>query len=322
MQLSGIDFPNVWCAPGARNFEGSGWWYGRLAKLLPGYTWDNTGFVTKTSTLDQRDGNMPLKADGKTPRQKLPRCIKVYPFSSHVLNAVGLSGPGLRAVLDMLLSNVPTQPFMISIMCVSENHLLELQDMLALISNFAECCPTDFITQLNLACPNTGEDLTKFYEELKSILDCFQAHELPVVLNFNATVPVKVLQEADAHPACVGFWIGNSIPWGTDGINWKKFSRLSRRIRGRGASSPLRRRGFTDGGLSGPDCLPLTVAKIKAARLAGVTKPIVAGNGIQHLEDINALADVDATAVALGVVGMLRPWRMRKLINHTHNVLG
>jgi dihydroorotate dehydrogenase len=330
MLIDYIEYPNVWCAPGARNFTGRGWWYTALLQtLMPNYGWSGTGFVTKTATLLPRTGNMPLDEDGETPKEWLPRCIKVYPFSGHVLNAVGLSGPGLDEVLRMLRDEPPSGPFMLSIMCVGQNHMLELQEMLIKISEFRRACPTPFLTQLNLACPNTGEELTKFYAELEEMLDCFESWNLKVFLNFNATVPIEVLLEADKHPACAGFWIGNSIPWGTPGINWRRFSRLKRRISRKSPDSPLPRRlnwkASSDtarpmGGLSGPVCRKFTLTTIDEARHRGVTKPIIGGNGFQKKDDLDHLWLTRADGVALGIVAMIRAWRLGKLVKYANRI--
>ena len=327
MIIDDIEFPNAWCAPGARNFDRSGWWYSRLLRVLPGYSWEGTGFVSKTTTLSARAGNMPLKRDGKTPKQKLPRCIKIYPFSGHVLNAVGLSGPGIDDVLQMLLDDLPTEPFMISIMCVGEDHLAELSTMLDKIEIFRKKCPTPFIVQVNMGCPNTGEDPSSFYAEMDAFLSEFQRRGLKVFFNFSPLVPVEMLLKADKHSACAGFWIANSIPWGTFGIEWRRFGRLVRRRHK--PDSPLPRRlkwsassgtPRPNGGLSGPACRTFTESTVRKARKAGVTKPIIAGNGVQLGWHADRLWEAGATGVALGIVGAVRPHRLGKLVRHCNTI--
>ena len=331
MNIDGTEYPNVWCAPGARNFDGKGWWYTLLFKSLSlwHYNWGGAGFVTKTATLEQRDGFMPLKSDGKSPRELMPRCIKVYFFSGHVLNSVGLSGPGLRGVLAMLKADPPDGPFMLSIMCLSNEKLAELKTMLAMINEFKETFTVPFTVQLNLACPNTGEDLTEFYELLDDILDLASAMDTKLFLNFNPLVPVDVLVEADKHPACAGFWIGNTIPWGFNGINWLHFSSPKRWILKKSPDSPLPRRlkwkqesGVPRpvGGLSGPVCRNFTLSTIEQARSAGVKKPIIGGNGFQLRWHLDRLWEAQANGVALGIVAMIRPWRLRGLISHARYI--
>jgi dihydroorotate dehydrogenase len=40
----------------------------------------------------------------------------------------------------------------------------------------------------------------------------------------------------------------------------------------------------------------------------------VAGNGIQSVSDVAYVREAGANAVAIGTVGMVRPWRMRSII--------
>src|SRR3990167_10121613 len=99
MRLRGIWFRPVATAAGTQGFFGEGYWYHPLWKRL-GMTFKQCGFVAKTTTLQMRVGNMPLQADGITPQHMFPRCIVVSLRKGVVLNAVGLSGPGARALLD------------------------------------------------------------------------------------------------------------------------------------------------------------------------------------------------------------------------------
>ena len=62
MNLRGIDFGHVFCAAGARNFFGEGYWHSRFAD------WEGSTLVTKTTTIDPRAGNMPLKPGTTQPR--------------------------------------------------------------------------------------------------------------------------------------------------------------------------------------------------------------------------------------------------------------
>ncbi|HSH31044.1 MAG TPA: hypothetical protein VK963_00020, partial [Candidatus Saccharimonadales bacterium] len=124
--------------------------------------------------------------------------------------------------------------------------------------------------------------------------------------NFNPTVPTNVMVQTAAHPACDGLWIANTIPWGTAGIDWTGLFGSHQ--------SPLAKYGFGNGGLSGPACLAFTINRVVSARDAGIAKPIVAGNGIQSADDVRRVRQAGADAVALGVIGIVRPWRMRSTI--------
>ncbi len=74
-------------------------------------------------------------------------------------------------------------------------------------------------------------------------------------------------------------------------------------------------RGFdSPGGLSGPSCLPFAELRVKQMRAADVIKPIVGGNGIQRPQDVIRLRDAGADAVAVGSVALVRPRRLRAII--------
>src|SRR4051794_20119064 len=81
-----------------------------------GLRFDEATFVAKTTTVEPRAGNMPLK--GTTPREWKPRCIAVNVREAAVLNAVGLSGPGLEALLADGRWQARTDPFFLSFMAV------------------------------------------------------------------------------------------------------------------------------------------------------------------------------------------------------------
>lgn len=325
MQLRKKVFPNVWCAPGALNFFGEGWSYHRLltllGRLLPWLRipFEKLGFVSKTTTLLDRAGNMPLEPDGVTPMERFPKSIQLYPFSGHTLNAVGLSGPGAPYLLDQGKWQKRVDPFMISFMTVAQTKAERIEELRRfvelLLRHLPGFNPDTVALQLNFACPNTGHDLEERYAELQDMLDIAASLDIPIVVNFNPVVPTDVILIAERHPACDAIWIGNTVPWGTPGIEWKRFNRLKRRLQRRPAASPLRHRGISvDGALSGPACLPLTIKKVEEARRAGVKKPIIAGNGIQKWQDLYLLWEAGASGVALGIVFMLRPWRGRRLI--------
>lgn len=324
MLLRDNDFPNVWCAPGARGFFGEGYRPHRYLKLA-GLTWKGTAFVSKTVTLNSREGNMPLKWDGVTPQEFSPRCIVPYFRSGHMLNAVGLSNHGAEWALSRQKWQARTDPFMISFMTIAETKEQRLRELRAFrvrlereLWRFKTFHSRQIALQLNFACPNTGHDLEERYAELSEMLDILKNLNIPIVVNFNPLVPIEVIMIAEEHPVCDAIWIANTIPWGSQGIDWELFAASG--VPGN-ILSPLIARGFKQpGGLSGPLCLPFTLEKVAEARQAGFTKPIIGGNGVQQWNDINLLYRAGADGVALGIVGTMRPWRMRSLIRRAHEV--
>jgi dihydroorotate dehydrogenase len=313
MRLRGVEFGKIFCAPGARNFFGDGYPFHKYWKHL-GMTWDGTGFVSKTTTLQPRKGNMPLEVDSTMPEELFPKCIVVKPLSGHVLNAVGLSGPGAANLLERGIWQAIRDPFSISFMSVAKTRPEregELRDFVALLGRYLPFFQAQVALQINWACPNTGVYHQDLAEEVVVGWEIARGLGIPLVANFNPVTPVEVLGAGALYYDAL--WIGNTIPWGTKGIDWKKI--FGSEI------SPLRSRGIEqDGGLSGPVCLPFTIASVRKVReYIGSKVPIVAGNGIQKIQDLLPLQEVGASAVAIGVVGMVRPWAMKYIIEGAHS---
>jgi hypothetical protein len=275
--LRGTNFGSIFCAPGARGFFGEGYPFHHLMKLL-GMTWDGTGFVSKTIVYPHREGNMPLRRDRLTPKERLiPRSIVVKPISGHVLNAVGLSGPGLEWALASGRWQLLTEPFMISFMSVAGSPDERLAETKLFAERLADQMPhfkDKVAVQINRACPTSGHTLGEYYAENNEVLDILGMLGVPVVVNYNPTVPGEVMVATANHQYCDAIWIANTIPWGDQRIDWEAIFGTF--------DSPIAKRNLPvlgGGGLSGPACLPHTVDRVLDARRLGVTKPIVAGNG-------------------------------------------
>ncbi len=312
LNLRGTDYGNVFCAPGALGFFGEGYPYHKVAKML-GMTWQGTGFVSKTVVYPPREGNMPFRADKLTPSERLmPRSVVVKPFSGHVLNAIGLSGPGAEWAFGTGRWQDRTEPFMISFMSVAgsvDERLVETRMFVELFQTHLPKFRTKVAIQANRACPNTGHPPEEFYEETTAMLDILAELGIPIVVNYNPTVPGEVMVATASHEACDALWIANTIPWGDPRIDWRNIFDSN--------ESPLAKRGLPvpgGGGLSGPACLPHARGRVLEARRLGIKKPIVAGNGIQRARDVRRLREAGANAVTIGCVGMVRPWRMRSII--------
>lgn len=315
-----IPYSPVFCAPGALGFFGEGYPWHRAAKFA-GMTFEGVSFVAKTATLRPLEGNMPLKKDGLTPKELFPKCIKVYPRSGHMLNAVGLSNMGFWNMLSDGRWQNRRDPFMISFMPKGADLAAKLQECEEFVRGFMRhylsgkygIFSAEFSVQINFACPNTGENPLKFIVEVNDVgkvLQPLREAGIPLVANFNALVPVQALK--DAEPFFDAFWIANTIPWGTPGIDWTKFAS---RIEDGKPVSPLRDRGIpADGGLSGPDCFKFTVEKLVEAKDSGVSRPIIAGNGLQSPEQVDVLRLAGASAVAFGSVALVRPKRTGPII--------
>jgi dihydroorotate dehydrogenase len=312
LMLNGTKFGSIFCATGARGFYGEGYPFHRYWRYF-GMDWSGTGFSGKTLTLPPRPGNMPLREDGTTPKEFAPRCIWVsFRNGGEMMNAVGLSNFGAEYYLKSGHYHKIQKPFFISFMCMAGDRTgreAELRDFCHLLKQYLPF-RVAVALQENFGCPNSGHDLSELQQEIcthveiaKSILG------IPVVINTNALMPTDVLLEA--AQVVDGFWIGNTISFrdkATDGkIDWSQY----------GEVSPIRRRGIgADGGLSSPQCLPLTVNKVWELRESGISLPIVAGNGIRDETDIDVLETAGADAVFVGSLAVVRPRRMRTVVDY------
>ena len=108
--LQGIDYGPVQAASGAQGWFGEGYWY---HKWVPGLNWKGCTFVSKTTTLHARKGNMEVDERGRAKRL-LPKCIVVKMRKGVVLNSVGLSGPGAEALFMMGGLQRRMRPFFLS----------------------------------------------------------------------------------------------------------------------------------------------------------------------------------------------------------------
>jgi dihydroorotate dehydrogenase len=311
MRLRNVEFGHVFNASGARGFFGEGYAFHEPFKRL-GLDYAGSTFVSKTTTLGPRVGNMPLDGDHQ-PRALVPDCIRVKPVAGVVLNAVGLSGPGVMALRTRWMNRgaYPT-PFVISVMSVAPtvgSRRDEIRDLVGLLWPVFERAPLAGL-QINLSCPNAGLDPQHLVDEATGMLDIIPRSAAPTMLKLNALVPIDAARDIMSHPRCDALVVSNTIPWGqlSDQIDWEGIFGSK--------ASPLA--GYGGGGLSGKPLLPIVTRWIRRARSAGVVKPIVGGGGILSQDDAAAMLDAGADAVELGAVSILRPWRVRGIIQYVN----
>ncbi len=309
MQLRGLSFRPVFNAAGAQGFFGEGYPYHRWWKLL-GLTFRRCGFIAKTTTLHPRVGNMPLKGDGITPQEWKPQCVMVKPFAGVVLNAVGLSGPGAKALLDdgrwQQRNGASFFLSFMSVQATAGERLTELKEFVRLLRGYLGGFRAPVGLEMNFSCPNAGLDPSSLIQEVGQALDVAATLRIPLQCKFNATVPVKPVCEVARHEACDAITVSNTIPWRKlpERIDWDDLFGTDR--------SPLTHLG--GGGLSGWPLLPIVCGWIRTARDCGFRKPIWACGGIGSRRAVQLAHDAGANGVQLGVVALLRPWRMRRII--------
>ncbi len=312
MKLRGVDFGPVWAASGVQGFFGEGYWFHRFWKPF-GLDFDGVTFVAKTTTLGPNVGNMPLKRDF-TPEERFPKCIVVKPFQGAVLNSVGLSGPGAMALFRRGLWQLRRDPFFISFMSIaktSAERLEELRRFVIIFKGELRYFRAPVGLQINYSCPNVGLHAEELVGEVSEGLAIASELGVPIVPKFNAVLPVEVAAEISAHTACDGICVSNTIPWGqlSDEINWEEIFGTK--------DSPLRHLG--GGGLSSAELLSLVISWIRRGRRAGLKKPINGGGGIHSREDGRFMFGAGADSIFVGSVAILRPWRVRGIVEDAHN---
>lgn len=312
MNLRGINFGNVLGASGVQGFFGEGYFFHKLWKPF-GLNFGNMTFVAKTATLLSREGFMPLTRN-YTPRSLFPACIKVKPLRRAMLNSVGLSGPGLGALLGAGRWQRRYFPFLISIMSLADTpkrRLEELRIMVDMIGLCRDDFHTPFGLQINLSCPNTGHDPGELIGESAKVLEIAGALGVPLMPKYSiATAPIGAVMELNSNPNCDAICVSNTIPFGWKEIDWE-------RVWGN-TVSPLAHLG--GGGLSGAPLRPLVCEWIKRLRDAGFTKPINGGGGILNPWDVDYYRDAGASSIFVGSVAVLRPWRVAAIIKRANSI--
>ena len=204
MKLRGIDFGNVLGGSGVQGFFGEGYWFHPV--LAPfGYSFDGMTLVSKTATLLPRKGNMSLTRRF-TPRWPLARCIKVKRNADAILNAVGLSNPGLAALLATRKWQKLEKPFGISVMSVAETPEQRLDEecaMAYILRAHKDEFTAPFFVQINKSCPNTDEDPHVLMGETNSSLEAFSILDVPLMPKFSvASAPIAAVMELNDNELC------------------------------------------------------------------------------------------------------------------------
>lgn len=317
MKLKGVDFGNVLGASGVQGFFGEGYWF---HKVWGSFSPDLTGmtFVAKTATLLPRAGNMPLTRR-YTPRNPFPGCVKAKLRRGVMINSVGLSNPGLGALLGTGTWQKLTKPFLLSIMSLANTPARRLEEIRIMTDTIGFCkdgFSAPFGLQINLSCPNTGHDPRELIAESARVLDTASALGVPLMPKYSiASAPIEAVLELNSHPACDAICVSNTIPFGWKGIDWQKTWGST--------VSPLAYLG--GGGLSGKALCPLVCEWIARLRNAGFTKPINGGGGVLSPEDVVQYRRAGASSVFLGTVvpcASFFPWKynVRSIINQANDL--
>ena len=231
MLLRGNDWGHVLNASGARGFAGEGYWFHPLLRHA-GLRYDGSTFVSKTTTLKPRRGNMALTEDHR-PRALLPDCIVVKPLAGVALNAVGLAGPGAKEVLQKLCWQHDLPKVVVSFMALdssSEGRLTETLGFLHEFESFVNIKGEDNVAlQVNFSCPNVGLDTSHLVNEIAHVLDLTSDVGVATMVKINALMPPEAACLVAKHPGCDAIVCSNTIPWGSlpDDIDWTRLVRIA-----------------------------------------------------------------------------------------------
>jgi len=228
-------------------------------------------FVTKTVTLEPRQGNPP------------PR---LYELPGGLLNSIGLPNKGLDAFLaeDLpRLAELPV-PLIVNVMGSAR------ADVGRLVAAVAER-PEVAAVELNVSCPNVATGLVFGADplEVAGLLDAVRpltAKPLIVKLTPNCASPAAVAAAAEEH--------------GADAVS------LINTLRGMALHAGEPWLGGTTGGVSGPAVRAIALAQV-AEVSARIDLPVIGMGGVQCGRHADDLLRAGAALVAVGTESFRDP---------------
>ncbi len=225
------------------------------------------GIVTKTITLEPRDGNPP------------PR---IWETPSGMLNSIGLANPGLEAFIKdivPLLADLPTE-IIVSVGGNSEEEFIELVEKISEI---------EFVNtiELNLSCPNVKEGGIHFGRNPNTVFSLLKKLREITEKSLWAKLSPQVTDIAELGIAAQdggadAISLINTLPAMAIDIKTRK---------------PML--GAITGGLSGPAIHPVAVAMVyELSKKIGI--PIIGIGGVYRPKDAVELIIAGASAVQIG----------------------
>jgi dihydroorotate dehydrogenase (NAD+) catalytic subunit len=234
-------------------------------------------FVTKTVTVEPREGNPP------------PR---LWELAGGMINSIGLPNKGLRGFLARDLPELAELPVPLIVNVMG----FRREEVATLVAAMDEPEAVAAI-ELNVSCPNVKTGLVMGADpgETAALLDAVRprtAKPLIVKLTPNATSTAAVAEAAEAH--------------GADAVS------LVNTLRGMAldpeddSPSPRPWLGGGTGGVSGPAIRAMALAQVREVR-ERVGLPIVGMGGVQRGRHVRDLMGAGATLVAVGTESFRDP---------------
>jgi dihydroorotate dehydrogenase (NAD+) catalytic subunit len=260
-------------------------------------------FVSKTITLEPRDGNEP------------PRLWEV---GEGLINSIGLPNVGLRRYLEhdlSALARLPV-PLITNVMGSTEGE----------IGTLLEACeeqPQIAAVELNVSCPNvaTGLDIGAEPATLERVLRAVRGRlSKPLIVKLTpntADVTACALAAQAAGADAVSLintlramalvpTVTGVARHGRGSSDWVARGPSPDRRGAAARAQPRAWLGAGTGGLSGPAVRSVALAQV-AAVAACVSIPVVGMGGVQNASHARQLLDVGATVIAVGTESFRDP---------------
>jgi dihydroorotate dehydrogenase (NAD+) catalytic subunit len=247
-----------------------------------------SAFVSKTVTLEPREGNPP------------PR---LWELGAGMINSIGLPNKGLRGYLAEDLPKLAELPVPLVVNVMGSTR----EEVATLVQAFGERDEVAAL-ELNLSCPNvkTGLDFGVDPAATAGLIEHVRplgAKPLIVKLTPNATDPAAVAAAAEGA--------------GADAVS------LINTLRGMALHPQTREPwlGGGTGGVSGPAIRAIALAQV-AQVAARVRIPIVGMGGVQRGSDALDLLRAGATLVAVGTESFRDPLSASRIVREMTELRG
>lgn len=258
-------------ASGALGDDGRGHWWEMPLRWFGIIDPHVFTIITKTITMFPRTGNL---------RQWCPwRCVRLLP--NGVVNAVGLTNPGLQAWLQTSYRHILKHKFNV-IVSIAPSNVIEARHMSIAL---AHCSCIQGI-EVNASCPNTQTLDTERIYELASIV---AESGCPTLLKLAWQQPyVDLCRLLDGKIAA--FDLINTVPWP---LLYPE------------RPSPLRP---LIGGVSGQAIIQHARQALVTVKAMHLRTPILSGGGIVSAAEVKTRFQLGADAVAFGTMFLVKPW--------------
>ncbi|MEA3399245.1 MAG: hypothetical protein U9R00_01890 [Patescibacteria group bacterium] len=302
----------VIASSGLLGFSGEGWWFHKLIIFLTlNFPW--VTFQTKTVTANKREGNLK---EG----EKNPKCVSInpWPFKAYAVNNISLTNKGIKAYIDdwrKLKGEVH-----LSIMTIEKDkkqRMADLRKLVYFLQKYLKDNKADkVILHYNVFCPNTGENVAKYFSILKEeIIFLKKKLEIDLFLKVGWDFPVDIAK--DLEEFVDGFDAINTIPFNK--IAPYKQKRYFKKGENVNYISPLDKHQDSfkikgRGGVSGRPLRYFALRWIRDARKAGITKYIIGGGGILRPIHVFKFKVAGANAISPGSIVFLRPHHLIPVI--------